>query len=380
MRIGVMLRHYDQHGGGVKVYTREILRSMLSANAGHEFVFLYNNPALLGTYREHQNVTEVVVAGKSVLVWDQIGTPLAVRRHGVEVLYNPKYSIPLAVRCPTAWVCHGLDWYVMPQASRWIDRQSHRFLVPRYANKADAIIAVSEITREHLMQYLLVPLQRVHTIYSGLSEAYNEPPDPIKQQAVRERFKLPERYVLYAGAVYPPKNFTRMVQAYAKVGPQRGIHLVIAGGENRFLSEHELEEPRRQRLDDWVHWAGWVDTDLLPAFYQQAQALLLPSLFESFGLPIIEAMSSGCPVVTSNVYGTREIGEGAAVLVDPLSVDSIAAGLACVLDEPGRRAELIAKGHERARQFSWDSCAAGTLRVLEQIHAERRHKAGRPLP
>jgi glycosyltransferase involved in cell wall biosynthesis len=362
-----MLRHYDQHGGGVKVYTREILHSMLAMNSGHEFVFLYNNPALLGSYRDYANVVEVVVPGKSVLVWDQLGVPLAVRRHGVDVLYNPKYSIPLAVRCPTAWVCHGLDWYVMPQASRWIDRQSHRFLVPRYASKADAILAVSEITREHVMEYLHVPPGRVHTVYSGLSGKYFEPVDPARQRATRERFKLPERYVLYAGAVYPPKNFTRMVQAYAKVGPERGIHLVIAGGENRFLSEHELEEPQRLGLGSWVHWAGWVDTDSLPMFYQMAQALLLPSLFESFGLPIIEAMSSGCPVVTANVYGTKEIGAGAAVLVDPLSVDAIATGLRSALDDQPLRTRLIAAGHERARQFSWDSCASGTLAVLEEI-------------
>ena len=363
-----MLRHYDQHGGGVKVYTREILRSMLALDSRHEFVFLFNNNKLLGNYRDHANVTEVVVPGKSVLWWDQIGTPQAVRRHGVDVLYNPKYSIPLAVSCPTAWVCHGLDWYVMPQASRWIDRQSHRFLVPRYAHKAAAIVAVSEITREQVMHFLRVPPRNVHTIYSGVNEAYSVQADEAKRQAVRERFRLPERYMLYSGAVYPPKNFTRMVQAYAKVGPARGIHLVIAGGENRFLSEHELEEPKRLGLDEWVHWAGWVDTDSLPVFYQLAQVLLLPSLFESFGLPIIEAMSSSCPVVTSNVYGTKEIGEGAAILVDPLSVDAIAAGIVSALENTELRNSLIAAGKERARQFTWTSCAVSTLRVLEQIH------------
>ena len=196
--------------------------------------------------------------------------------------------------------------------------------------------------------------------------------DEAQRRAVRERYKLPERYVLYAGAVYPPKNFARMVQAYAKVGPQRGIHLVIAGGENRFLSEHELEEPNRLGLGDWVHWAGWLDTDAVPVFYQLAQALLLPSLFESFGLPIVEAMSSGCPVVTSNVYGTKEIGGNAVVLVDPLSVDSIAAGIVAVLENSALRTSLIAAGKERARQFTWASCAAGTLRVLEGLHESKR--------
>lgn len=369
MRIGVMLRHYDQHGGGVKVYTREILRAMLALRPAHEFVFLFNDDRLTGNYRDHGNVTEVVVPGKSVLWWDQVGTALAVRRHGIDVLYNPKYSIPLAVGCPTAWVCHGLDWYVMPQASRWIDRLSHRFLVPRYANKADAIIAVSEITREHVMHYLHVPARRVHTVYSGVSDTYSIQVDEATRKSVRERYRLPARYFLYAGAIYPPKNFTRMVRAYAKVGPPRGIHLVIAGGENRFLSEHELEEPKRAGIDQWVHWAGWVDTHTLPALYQMAEALLLPSLFESFGLPIVEAMSSGCPVVTSDCYGTKEIGAGAAILVDPLSIDAIAAGMVEAVENGPLRASLISAGRERSRRFTWNSCAAQTLAVLEQAHA-----------
>jgi glycosyltransferase involved in cell wall biosynthesis len=193
------------------------------------------------------------------------------------------------------------------------------------------------------------------------------PIDVASLHKVRTLYGLPERYVLYAGAVYPPKNFTRLVQAYAKVGPARGVSLVIAGGQNRFLSKRELEEPARLRLGHWVKWAGWVDEQTLAAFYQMAEALLLPSLFESFGLPIVEAMASGCPVVTSNCYGAKEIAAEAAVLVDPKSVDSIAEGIERVLSEPPLRASLIQKGYERSSVFTWDRCAAQTLSVLERI-------------
>jgi glycosyltransferase involved in cell wall biosynthesis len=160
-----------------------------------------------------------------------------------------------------------------------------------------------------------------------------------------------------------------MIQAYAKVGPQRGIYLVIAGGENRFLSERELEEPKRLGIEPWVHWAGWVDTTTLPAFYQMAQALLLPSLFESFGLPVLEAMSSGCPVVTADCYGTKEIGAGAAILVNPESVEAIAAGMVQAIEDPVLRATLISAGSERAQRFSWHACATQTLAVLEGLRS-----------
>jgi glycosyltransferase involved in cell wall biosynthesis len=367
MRIGVMLRHYDQHGGGVRVYTRALLEQLVTHYRQHEYVLFFNNPALVGTYGNNPQVEEVCVRSRSVLLWDQVALPRALRRHGVDVLFNPKYSLPLSGRYPGAWVCHGLDWYVMPWASRFVDRLSHRFLVPRYAARAKAVIAVSELTRQHVIEYLHVAEERVTTVYSGINDVFRVPLSATDLRNVRERYSLPERFVLYAGAVYPPKNFTRLVQAYARVGPAQGVSLVIAGGQNRFLSERELAEPARLRVEDWVKWAGWVDAPTLAAFYQMAEALLLPSLFESFGLPVLEAMASGCVVVTSNCYGTREIAADAAILVDPLSVDSIAQGIDQALRDAPSRARLQERGRARSRSFTWQRCAAQTLEVLERI-------------
>jgi len=367
MRIGIMLRHYAQHGGGVKVYTHALLRELIAQPRGHELVLFFNDPTLLGQYRGQPHVTEVVVPKGPAPYWDQVRLPRAARRQGVDVLFNPKYSIPLFAHCPSAWVCHGLDWYVMPWASRRIDRLSHKFLVPRYAAKARAIVAVSEITRQHVMEYLQVPAERVHTVYTGIDDVFRKPVDASTMAAVRAQYRLPERYFLYAGAVYPPKNFRRLIQAYARVGPKLGIPLVIAGGENRFLSEDELKEPERLGLGDWVRWAGWVENTTLPAFYQMAQALLLPSLFESFGIPILEAMASGCPVVTANCYGSKEIAADAAILVDPLSLESIAAGIERAGTDTTSRPRLIEAGRHRAAEFTWQRCAAQTLDVLERL-------------
>jgi glycosyltransferase involved in cell wall biosynthesis len=366
MRIGVMLRHYDQHGGGVRVYTRGLLDYLTTHPAGHEYVIFYRNRSLVGTYRA-PHVSEVYVPGQSVFTWDQIALPRSLRRHGIDVLFNPKYSLPLTGRYPAVWVCHGLDWYVMPWASRFIDRLSHRFLIPRYAARASAVIAVSEVTRQHLLQFLSLPEDRVHTVYTAIEDVFRGRLEDAALAGVRRAYNLPERFVLYAGAVYPPKNFTRMVQAYARVGPARGISLVIAGGENRFLSEHELGEPARLKLGNWVQWAGWVDGKTLAAFYQMAQALLMPSLFESFGLPIVEAMASGCPVLTSNCFGTKEIAADAAVLVEPGSVDCITEGLERLLNDTVLRSQLRERGKARASLFTWERCAKQTLQVLESV-------------
>jgi glycosyltransferase involved in cell wall biosynthesis len=362
-----MLRHYDQHQGGVRVYTRRLLRALLDLRSGHEFILLYRDPALVGTYGSEPSVEEVALPGRSVVSWDQLAVPAAVDRHRIDVLFNPKYSIPLRADCPAVWVCHGLDWYVMPWASRFVDRMSHRFLVPRYASRAAAIIAVSEVTRRHVMQYLHVPPERVVTVYSGVDDVFRRPFDTARLDEIRRKYALPERFVLYAGAIYPPKNFTRLVRAYARVGPERGVPLVVAGGENRFLSERELREPEALGISDWVRRPGWVEQEELAGLYAMADALLLPSLFESCGLPVLEAMAAGTPVVTADRYGTKELAEGAAVLVDPESVDGIADGIRRVLDDQALRARLIEAGRERSQAFQWSRCASETLRVLEQV-------------
>ena len=371
MRIGIMLRHYDQHMGGVRVYTRRLLEALLELHSEHEFVFLYRSPALVGTYAGRAEVEEVALPARSVLGWDQVAVPGAVRRHRIDVLFNPKYSIPLRAPCPSVWVCHGLDWYVMPWASRFVDRLSHRFLVPRYASRAELIVAVSEVTRQHVMQYLPVPPERVVTVYSGVDDVFRRPVDDARRKAVRAKYSLPDRFLLYAGAVYPPKNFTRLIRAYARVGPERGIPLVIAGGENRFLSERELREPEALGIGEWVRRPGWVEQEELAAFYALAEALLLPSLFESCGLPVLEAMAAGCPVVTADRYGTRELAAAAAVLVNPEEVESIVVGIRAVLDDQALRSRLVDAGRERSRSFTWERCARETLAALESVGGRR---------
>jgi glycosyltransferase involved in cell wall biosynthesis len=371
MRIGIMLRHFDQHEGGVRVYTREIVNALIEQNSEpnrqHEILLLFRNPVRMGAYKKGDGVREVLLEGGSILYWDQFKVPRAVRKYGIDVLFNPKYSIPLHTECKTAWVCHGMDWYAMPHGSAFMDRLSHRFLVPRYASKADAIISVSDITREHLRKYLNVPPERIRTIYSGLSDVFRTRVSPERLEEVRRRFSLPPRFLMYCGAVYPPKNFTRLIQAYAKVGPKQGVPLVIVGGGNRYLSEHELDEPKRQNIADWVRWPGWIANGDLPAIYQQSEGLLLPSLYESVGMPIMEAMASGCPVLTSDRFGTKEIAADAAVLVNPESVDAIAAGIDRLLNDREHRAAIVAAGLARSKRFTWAQTASELLRVLENL-------------
>lgn len=366
MKIGIMLRHLSQHGGGVLVYTQNLLRELLALDTAHEFVLLHRDGRWLGVYDHDGRVREVMLKARSAFLWDQMAVRWAVKRERLDLVFNPKYSLPLGVKSRTAFVLHGLDWYVMPWGSRWTDRLNHRYLIPHYARVADAIIAISDTVRQHVVEYLGVEESRVHTVYYGVDEAFRETIPLERLEETRRAYQLPERFFLYCGQIYPPKNFGRLLQGYALVGPRLGLSLVVAG-EHRWLCEDELRLIERLGLSPWVVKAGWVDRKTLPAFYALAEAVLLPSLYEGFGLPIVEGMASGTPVVTANRYAPRELAGDAAVLVDPESVDSIADGMYRVATDGELRQRLVKAGRERASQFAWKRCAQETLRVLETV-------------
>jgi glycosyltransferase involved in cell wall biosynthesis len=368
MKIGIMLRHLGQHGGGVLVYTHNLLRELVALNTPHEFVFLYRNRQWMGSYDTNGHVRERAIGAPCTLLWDQLAVRRAEREEKFDIIFNPKYSLPLMARCPTVFVCHGLDWYVMPHGSRWVDRLSHRYLIPQYARKADAIIAVSNTARQHVIEYLGVAEDRVHTVYLGVDEAFRASIPRERLEEIRSIYQLPQRFFLYCGQIYPPKNFGRLVQAYARVGPSFGIPLVVAG-THTWLCEDEITLVDRLGISSWVLWPGWIDRSTLPAFYALAEALLLPSLYEACPGPILEAMSSGCPIVTANRHGTAELAGQAAVLVDPEDVDSIAEGMQRALTDHNLRERIVKRGYQRSRDFTWERCAQGTLEVLERLGA-----------
>lgn len=365
MKIGIMLRHFNQHGGGVKNYTNYLLDELFKLNSEHEFFLIYNNPKFIGTYNHHENVNEISIKISSKLLWDQIGVPWIHRKEKFDIIFNPKYSVPFLSSCPKVFVCHGLNSYLMPWGTKFLDRIYRKYIYPRYASVATSIIAVSNSTKKNLIDFLNVEKERIHTIHLGIHELYRQKIEEKKLESIKKEYKLPDKFFLYAGQIYPPKNFGRLLMAYSKVGPKLGIYLVVAG-EHRWLCDEELEMVEKLGLSKWVIRPGWIKHSTLRHFFALADALLLPSLYEACPSPILEAMATGCPVVTSNRFGTEELAGDAAVLVDPEDIESIASGMENIAVNQQLRNELIKKGYERSNSFSWSKCAKMTLNVLEE--------------
>lgn len=368
MRIGIMLRTLEEKGG-VGVYTRNLLRTLLKLGEQHEFVLFYRSPDRVGEFDDRANVCEQVIRAPNKAVWDQLAIPRACRRHEIDVLLHPKFTLPLATSVPSVMVLHGADWF-LPDAARFysgIDRAYMRVFMPLYLRKAAAVISVSQLTTDDFERIFRLPPGKVRTVYFGPADHFRCVPDADRCEEVRRKYGLPQRYILTLAKLKGDerKNLGGILRAYQRIHGTVPHKLVVGGlGCERFRVDYRLPP------DGWgrdVIFPGYLDQADLPAVYRLSELFLYPSNQEAFPIPLTEAMTCGVPIVTSKVNGLQEIAGDAAVLVDPRDPDDIAAGVRRILADPELRARLSAAGLERSQQFSWESCGRRTLEILESV-------------
>lgn len=238
--------------------------------------------------------------------------------------------------------------------------------------RADAILAISEHTRHDLVELMGARPERIVVTPLAHDPAYRRVREPARLAEVRRRYELPERFVLSVGTVEPRKNIERLIEAYATLPEalRRDVSLVVAGGKG-WLSESLQGEVARRRLDRYVHFTGYVEAADMSALYSLADVLAYPSLYEGFGLPVLEAMACGTPVLTSDISSLPEVAGDAALLVAPKSTEAIADALRAILEDTALRASMSARGLEWSGRFSWDRCARETLAVYEAVGGAR---------
>jgi glycosyltransferase involved in cell wall biosynthesis len=220
--------------------------------------------------------------------------------------------------------------------------------------QAERILTVSEASKRDILRFFDVDPDKVQVIYNAIDERFQTPPDEATTERVRQRYQLDHPFVLYVGNIKPHKNIERMIDAFGRARPDGppGLKLVIIGDEvSKYPSLRQMVH--RHKLDKHVRFLGFQPQETLASFYKLSGAFVFPSLYEGFGLPPLEAMACGTPVITSNVSSLPEIAGDAALLVDPYDVDAIARAIVRIFTERPLRDALVARGHARARQFSW---------------------------
>ena len=332
----------------------------------------------LGPLTRRFSVTESRVVGPrrlpvqlSKLWWEQAGVLLAARRAKIDVLHSPYWTNPLWSPRPTVVTVHDVIQLVLPEYQMLARQRVYFGLVTRALRHATAIITVSECSRQDLVRTVGIPIERVFVVENAISERLGPVTDEAALGAVRARYGLNEPFVLYLGANDLRKNLNRLIRAYAALPHAlRDTHQLVVAGR-QWPNDHPLyPDPKRVvrelGLEDRVIFTGGIPESEKAALLSAATVFAFPSLYEGFGLPVLEAMACGTPVLTSNTSSLPEVAGDAAIMIDPTSVEAIGGGLAGLLESPALRRDLAERGRARAAGYRWSEIAERTIEVYHR--------------
>lgn len=367
MRIGFDATPLLGQRVGIGNYTAYLLSALLQQQPADDY-YLYSNRPLGHLEPPLDQATQMPgYFERSRWLWMQWMLPTLLKRTQLDLCHYTNASAPLHQTRPFVLTIHD--------ASLFVHREHHpvsrlvaiRALLPLLARRAAAVITVSQHARAELLRALDVPTDKIHVIYEAPPPHFVPAHDKKYLTAVKEKFALPDKYILYLGTLEPRKNLTRLVQATSQLhhyGCQ--IPLLLVGPKGWHMNGFK-EEISRLGAEPMVRYLGYVPSEALPAIYSLATVFAFPSLYEGFGLPPLEAMACGTPVLTSQASAMAEVGGDAVHLIDPYSVESITEGLHNLLTNAPLREELSQLGQKHAQQFSWERAAQETTAVYRQV-------------
>jgi glycosyltransferase involved in cell wall biosynthesis len=377
-RIAIDVRRIRDFGIGT--YIRNLVHALAALDHENQYV-LVALPADEPELRDLPPNFKVGVYRRQDTDWmDQVGFYFFLREIGADLVHLPLNMVPLLMPRPYVVTIHDMGSLLF--GSRAQVRSGFRlFLFRRGLLRAARVIAVSTATRRDVESVLGVPSDRVRQIYDAPDPRFLRAPEtgvePAERQRILERYQIDYPFLLYAGAVRPQKNIPRLVEAFAVLRGDleqhpvyKDLHLIIIGDE---ISKYPALRRAviKTRAEKLVRFLGFVPFETLRVFFEAASAFVFPSLYEGFGLPPLEAMAAGTPVVTSNVSSLPEVTGDAAMLVNPENVFDIARGIREVLLDERLRAELIGRGYAQARRFSWATAARQVLEIYREVADSR---------
>jgi glycosyltransferase involved in cell wall biosynthesis len=350
---------------GTETYSYYLLKSIASIKSS-EPVRVYLNaaepPAGLSSSFEYVSMPFPRLWTHGRLSWEMLR-----RRPGV--LFVPSHVVPLWHPLSVVTI-HDLGYLHEPDAHPPSQRRMLDRTTRWSCRSATKIIAISNATKHDLVTHYDVDQHKIRVIYHGISSPMARASDQAIEE-VKEKYRLPDRYVLFVGTVQPRKNIARIAAAMKIVSDAGLPQKLVVAGKPGWLSEDVERTIDQTGRSDLLARIGYVPEEDLAALYSGADVFCFPSMYEGFGLPILEAMACGTPVVTSTRGALPEIAGDAAVFVDPTSIEAIGAALVGVLSSPDERARLVDAGQRRARQFSWDECAKLTFDLLIEVRDNR---------
>jgi glycosyltransferase involved in cell wall biosynthesis len=385
--IGIDYTAAARQRAGIGRYARELISALIALESDHEYVIFAATGGLDGDRwkRESEKLRSARSKGRSsdvrfrtlpisddwmARLWHRLRLPVPVETFTgpLDVFYSPDFVLPPTRRTTrTLLTVHDLSYlhhpeHFVPKLVRYLEQSVSRSVV-----RADWVLADSEATRSDLIAHLGAPSGKVKVLYSGVDSRFNEEKEPEEGDLLRARYGLiAGSYILSVGTIQPRKNYVRLIQAFAQLQTHNltNKQLVLAGGRG-WLYEDIFAEAERH--GDRVRILGFVDEADLPALYRNAVLFVFPSLYEGFGLPVLEAMASGVPVICSNVSSLPEVAGDAAMLVDPLNIEELAEAMMRALEDPDLRHKMAARGLAQAARFTWARAARHLLGTFDTL-------------
>ena len=373
MKLAIMMRTIDQDGG-LRVYVERLIESMLTIDRINRYLLLYRTPKWLGRFAEHRNAEEQLVRAPHKLLWDQVAVPYAAWRGGADVIFNPKFSVPLVSHCAVAMSLREPAWWAWREHYPGWNARFMRLTIPLYVRRSIALFPISEFVLSENRKYLSLDEDRVHVAYPAPDHQFCIIEDQARLDQSRRKYGLPEHFIFTAARVhhpgieetksfFPGKNVETTVRAFAMLRDHIPHELVVAGYRVReYLAHVGVEEEYLHN----VRFLDFVDHEDMPVLYNLAELFVIASFYESYAHALVEAMACGCPVVASTMGACPEISGGGALLADPNSPADFAAQMQRMLQDDDLAAELRARGLARVREFSWERAARTVLERLTE--------------
>ncbi len=366
MRIAVDAHSLGSRMTGNETYVLNLMCALARVDTQHQYHIMTARPETVPAEVSHAPHVRVhrLVSNSAALRIPLLLPGLA--RRAQAAILHVTYVAPPLLSCPTVVTIHDISYEIFPEFFSPRDRWALAALVPFSARRAARVIAISEHTRRDLVRIYGLPEDKITVTYLAAASQFH-PVKPSQVEAVRLKYGLGAPYILALGNVQPRKNLGRLMQAFALLCQAHSIaHSLVVVGQAQRRASAVFCAIREHGLQEKVLFTDYVPAEDLPALYGGAELFVMPSLYEGFGLPILEAMACGTAVVCSNASALPEVAGQAALLVDPYSVEGLAGAMSRVLSDEGLRRHLACEGLERAGQFSWDKTARQTIEVYSQ--------------
>ncbi|MCC7318463.1 MAG: glycosyltransferase family 4 protein [Bacteroidales bacterium] len=378
MKIGIegqRLFRVKKHG--MDMVALELIKNLQAIDTTNEYFIFVKPDEDTSCLTPSPNFHIIELAGGSYPSWEQFALPRAAKKYGCEILHCTSNTAPVFCDIPLVVTLHDIIYLesvsILKKGGTWYQKMGNmyrRMVVPRVVKKSKKIITVSKFERNRIKQFFGFSEQdqRLVAIYNGVSEHFVPITDPAERDRVKKKYALPDRYAFFLGNTDPKKNTKGVLQAFSKYLQEGNIPLtlVMLDYEKNALSAL-LNEIGAPELINNIHLTGYVVNTDLPAIYSQADVFLYPSLRESFGIPMLEAMRCGVPVITSNTSSMPEVSGNAALIIDPFKPDEIVDAMKKIMTDQQLRNNLIEKGLEQSAKFSWRNMAHEVLELYNSI-------------